>query len=81
MEQAYQNMGISIISGTITTFGSSIFLFGADLWLYQKFAVIISTTIFTSFLVSMTLFGALCHTAGPEGEGIIEKLIKKIKSK
>ena len=28
MQQAYKNMGISIVSGTITTMGSSLFLFG-----------------------------------------------------
>ena len=28
MKQAYKEMGVSILSGTITTFGSGIFLFG-----------------------------------------------------
>jgi len=71
MNQAYRNMGVSIMSGSITTFGSALFLFGADLSLYRKFAIIISTTAAMSFVVSMVLFGAMCHAVGPEGEGYI----------
>jgi len=71
MDQSYRNMGVSIISGSITTFGSAIFLFGGDLSLYNKFAVIISSTVAISFMVSMFLFGAICHAIGPEGEGYI----------
>ena len=58
-------MGISIMSGTITTFGSAVFLFGAQFIMNQKFAVIISSTIAISFLTAMLLFGALSHTFGP----------------
>lgn len=59
-------MGISILSGTITTIGCGLALFGGKLITFQKFAVIITSTIAMSFLSAMLLFGALCHTVGPQ---------------
>jgi len=59
-------MGVSILSGTITTTGSGFALFGGVLDTFQKFAVVIISTILISFLSSMLLFGALCHVFGPE---------------
>lgn len=59
-------MGVSILSGTITTLGCGISLFGGKLITFQKFAVIITSTISISFLSAMLLFGALCHVFGPQ---------------
>ena len=59
MRQAYQHMGISIMSGTITTAGAGAFLFGGVILTFTKFAVLITSTICISFLVSMILFGAI----------------------
>jgi len=59
-------MGISILSGTITTFGCGAFLYGGQLMLFKKFSIIICSTILLSYLVSMLLFGALMHILGPE---------------
>ena len=58
-------MGISILSGAITTFGSGLFLFGGKMVTFHKFGVIISGTIGFSLVISMLLFGALMHTIGP----------------
>lgn len=66
MKQSFRNMGISILSGSITTLGSSLFLFGGVLLPFYKFATIISTTIAASYLTSMLLFGALMNVYGPE---------------
>jgi predicted RND superfamily exporter protein len=78
MRQAYKQMGISIFSGTLTTFGSGAFLFGGQLTLFRKFAVLITSTICLSFACSMLLFGALSHLVGPEnGYGDILKSKKK----
>ena len=52
-------MGISIMSGTITTAGAGAFLFGGVILTFTKFAVLITSTICISFLVSMILFGAI----------------------
>jgi len=34
MKQAYQNMGVSILSGTVTTLGAGVFLFGGKITLF-----------------------------------------------
>ena len=70
MTQAYEEMGVSILSGTLTTLGTGIFLFGSEMSIFIKFGNIIIMTISLSFAVSMIFFGALCHTIGPEnGKG------------
>ena len=66
MKQAYLEMGVSILSGTITTLCSGIVLFGGRTMTFRKFAVVITSTIIFSFISSMFLFGALCHFVGPE---------------
>jgi len=58
-------MGVSILSGTITTFCAGAALFGGMLNTFQKFAVIITSTVGISFLTSMLFFGALLHLMGP----------------
>lgn len=80
MKQAYSEMGVSIMSGTITTLGCGSALFGGQMVTFQKFAVIISSTISISFICSMLLFGAFCHVLGPQGGfGNVDKCIKKNK--
>lgn len=59
-------MGVSIFSGTMTTFCAGMALFGAKVLTFQKFALIITCTILISFLTSMLFFGALLHTFGPQ---------------
>ena len=66
MQQAYGEMGVSILSGALTTFGSGSFLFGGNIITFQKFAILITSTISISFMISMLFFGAVCHIAGPE---------------
>ena len=65
MKQAYSEMGISVVSGTFTTLGASLFLFGGQVQIFQKFGVLMSVTITFSFAISMMLFGALMHSLGP----------------
>jgi len=59
-------MGVSILSGTITTFGSGVFLFGGKIILFNKFAVLVTCTITFSFFIAMLLFSAIMHICGPE---------------
>ena len=66
MKQAYKEMGVSILSGSITTFGSGVFLFGGKVITFNKFAVMITCTISLSFVSAMLLFGAVMHVMGPE---------------
>lgn len=66
MQQTYQNMGVSISAGAITTLGSSAFLFGGKIISFTKFATILCSTIVMSYLVSMLLFGSIMHICGPQ---------------
>ena len=72
MKESYEEMGVSILSGCLTTFGSGAFLFGGKLVTFKKFAVLITSTVGISFIVSMFLFGSIMHIIGPqEGFGDI----------
>lgn len=66
-------MGVSITSGAVTTFGSGAFLFGGFLVLFQKFAVLITSTIAISYVIAMMFFGAMSHCFGPESFEKTEK--------
>ena len=72
-------MGISILNGSLTTIGSALFLLFGDLSVFFKFGVLISFTIIFSFVMAMLMFGALCHTIGPEGTQGDLKCLKKEK--
>ena len=80
MKQAYYDMGVSIFSGWITSFGSGFFLFFAKIIVFSKFGIIITVTVSISLLVAMLLFGAIMHTCGPQnGCGNIVCCYKKQK--
>ena len=66
MKQAFTEMGVSILSGAITTCGSGVFLFGGEIIMFNKFALLITSTITISFFSAMVLFGAIMHAFGPE---------------
>ena len=66
MQEAYESMGVSILSGCFTTFGSGVFLFGGELLTFRKFATIITCTVSISFIVAMFFFGSVMHAIGPE---------------
>ena len=61
-------MGVSIFSGAVTTFGSGVFLFGGHMIFFQKFALIITTTVAVSLIYAMVYFVAFLHAFGPERE-------------
>lgn len=60
-------MGVSILSGCLTTFGCGAFLFGGTFTFFYKFAFIICITVIISIMVAVFTFGAMCHTFGPQG--------------
>lgn len=60
-------MGVSILSGCLTTFGCGCMLFGGQFVFFQKFAFIIVITVVFAIIIAIFTFGALCHTLGPEG--------------
>ena len=82
MKQAYGEMGISILSGAFTTFGSGVFLFAGKVTVFQKFAVLITCTVAFSFIVANLFFGAIMHSIGPEnGVGDLKNVFNGCKNK
>ena len=68
MDEALKHIGVSILSGALTTLGSVFFLFFATLSLFAKFGLVFTVTIAYSLLFSLFFFTALCYTFGPEGD-------------
>jgi hypothetical protein len=74
-------MGISVMGGAITTFGSAIFLMPCVILFFNKMAILMFATISFSFLFSLVFFVAMTHTCGPEGDrGNIYPYIEKAKN-
>ena len=59
-------MGVSILSGFFTTFGSGSALFTCDFLFFKKFGMTISITVLFAFFISNFVFGAFMHTVGPQ---------------
>ena len=66
MRQSYREMGVSILSGSITTIGCGFWLLFAQVIMFQVFGFVIVLTIIMAFLLSMGTFGAMMHALGPE---------------
>ena len=65
-------MGISVVSGAITTLLAGMFLSFPEIIFFQKMGILILTTIALSLLWSMVFFVASVATCGPEhGKGDI----------
>ena len=64
---AARAMGPTVMGGAGTTLGSGLFMFACQMTFFTKMAVLISGTIFFSFLFSLGFFMALCNVLGPEG--------------
>ena len=83
IRHALHTMGISIISGAITTFGSGAFLIFPEFKFFAKFGILIMSVVAFSLLYSMTFFIAILAVLGPEGtrgELNIKRIVKKLKS-
>lgn len=77
-KESLKEIGVSIISGGITTLGSGCMLFFATIVTFVKFAFLIVTTVLFSFYFSMVFFTAFTHIIGPQGnQGHIIKMFKK----
>ena len=81
-----EEVGISVLSGSVTTLGSSIFLiFSKIVFLYQ-FGLFMFMTILFSIIFALLLFTTLVGLIGPEKKvgsltPVIEKLKKCLKKK
>ena len=75
-------MGISIVGGAITSFGSAVPLLFAKLTVFNKFGIFIISIVSFSVLFSLFLFGSLAHLAGPTGNtGKLNKCLCCYKNK
>lgn len=63
-----RDLGISIVSGALTTAGAGFFLLFGTVIIFNKFAILILSTIFFSLMFSLLFFSALMHAFGPEND-------------
>jgi len=67
MRDSLREMGISILSGAITTILATVTLFICVLMLFSKFAIFVIMTTLFSVAYSLGFFSALCLAIGPTG--------------
>ena len=81
VKESLRELGISILSGSLTTIGSTIILYFCVLIMFAKFADLVIFTIVLSLFYSLAFFAALCHAIGPMGNfGNIPSMIEYIKN-
>ena len=68
MDEALKHIGVSILSGALTTLGSVFFLFFATMSIFAKFGLVFTVTIGYSLLFSLFFFTAMCYTMGPQAD-------------
>ena len=66
IRHALHTMGISIVSGAVTTCASGAFLLFPEFKFFEKFGILIMSIIALSLVYSMTFFIALLAVFGPE---------------
>lgn len=67
MQDSLTGVGISIVSGAITTLGSSLPLFFALIVFFNKFAILMLSTILFSLYSAMVIFVSINLLIGPSG--------------
>lgn len=68
IRECLRELGISILSGSITTIGATVTLYICTLTMFTKFATFVVATIIFSISYSLGFFAALCHIMGPQNE-------------
>ena len=64
---ALVNVGVSILSGALTSLGSSMFMLFAEIVFFFQFGLFMFSTIAFSCCFALILFPAIMSTIGPEG--------------
>jgi len=67
VREMLREIGISILSGSVTTMAATATLFVCVLVIFHKFATLVIWTIILSTFYSLGFFAAICHTVGPMG--------------
>lgn len=94
LRHSLKEIGVSILSGAVTTILSGMVLYFCSTTLFKKFSVIICATIFLSIFIALFFFSSLCYLIGPSGhfgdlryyvwdpfKRLIKKLYLKIREK
>jgi len=63
---ALKSMGVTVLSGAITTFGSGMFLVFTQLIFFVKFSILIMVTIASSIMIALLFFMPCLALLGPE---------------
>jgi len=72
-------MGISVVSGAVTTFGAGFFLIFPEITFFVKMGYIMISTVIVSIVWAMFFFTSVCAAFGPqEHSGDIKKYIAKL---
>lgn len=67
VRESLREIGISILSGSVTTVAATATLFICVLVIFSKFAMLVIWTIILSTFYSLAFFSALCQIFGPMG--------------
>ena len=75
-----QSMGLSVISGALTTIGAAVFMLFAQIQFFFQFGIFIISTIGTSLTFSLLGFTTFMSLCGPQGEtGSLMKAARECK--
>ena len=75
-----QSMGLSVISGAVTTIGAAVFMLFAQIQFFFQFGIFIISTIGTSLIFSLIGFTTFMSLCGPQGEtGSLMKAARECK--
>ena len=78
VQDMLREVGISVLSGAITTLGASIFLLAAKILFFVQFGLFMFCTIGFSILFALGFFVTVVAIIGPEGDtGDIYALFRK----
>ena len=73
-----QSMGLSVVSGAITTLGAATFMLFAQIQFFFQFGIFIISTVGMSLVFSLLGFTTIMALCGPQGDtGSLGKLAKK----
>lgn len=64
-KESLREMGISILSGSLTTILATAVLFICTIIMFYKFAIFVISTIIFAIFYSLFFFSAVCELAGP----------------
>lgn len=76
VNQCFEQVGLTIFNGAVTTFVAGIFLYQCSFIINRKFGIFIMITISASMVFSLIFYPALSYLMGPEKkQGNLSELI------